>query len=170
MVPSSALSFGILTAPVAKNLRSFCPYSPNPSALYSLFYMLSTRARVLLLMAMALALGGCGAVNTRLSSVIADHVPLWAGGPPPGVPPGQAPSSTKSVLKKYRPNRSNQHHSTTNPLNLPDLTRPDFRFRLRALCAGGECETEMRGKAAPLVDINQRSIAYLVVGEQRLAR
>lgn len=118
MVPSSALSFGILTAPVAKNLRSFFRYSPNSSALYSLFYMLSTRARVLLLMAMALALGGCGAVNTRLSSVLADYVPLWAGGLPPGVPPRPGTVEYEEYSKKIQAESvqpASQHDQPAQP-------------------------------------------------------
>ncbi len=35
----------------------------------------------------ALALGGCGSLNTVLSTTITDLLPHWAGGLPPGVPP-----------------------------------------------------------------------------------
>jgi len=34
-----------------------------------------------------LMLGGCGSLNTVLSSTIADFLPHWAGGLPPGAPP-----------------------------------------------------------------------------------
>jgi len=35
----------------------------------------------------ALALGGCGSLNTVLSTTITDMLPHWAGGLPPGAPP-----------------------------------------------------------------------------------
>ena len=35
----------------------------------------------------ALPLGGCGSLNTLLSSSVADILPHWAGGLPPGLPP-----------------------------------------------------------------------------------
>jgi hypothetical protein len=39
------------------------------------------------LMCAGVLLGGCGLLNTVLSSTIADLLPHWAGGLPPGTPP-----------------------------------------------------------------------------------
>jgi len=49
--------------------------------------MAGSIVRLLAFLAMAFALGGCGSLNTWLSTSMADHLPQWAGGPPPGVPP-----------------------------------------------------------------------------------
>lgn len=43
--------------------------------------------RAALLLAASLPLAGCGALNTGLSSMIADNLPSWAGGLPKDAPP-----------------------------------------------------------------------------------
>lgn len=40
-----------------------------------------------MIIAAALLLAGCGAINSSLSATVADSIPHWAGGLPPDVPP-----------------------------------------------------------------------------------
>ena len=49
---------------------------------------------------MAFALGGCSSINTWLSSALADHVPQWAGGLPPGTPPRPGTAKYDDYSKK----------------------------------------------------------------------
>lgn len=43
-----------------------------------------------MIIAAALLLSGCGAINSTLSATVADSIPHWAGGLPPDVPPRQS--------------------------------------------------------------------------------
>ena len=43
--------------------------------------------RILLVAALAIWLAGCGAINSFLGPVIADHTPTWMGALPKGAPP-----------------------------------------------------------------------------------
>lgn len=50
----------------------------------------------------ALFLSGCGAINSSLSGTVADSIPHWAGGLPPGVPPRPTDPKYAAYLKKSK--------------------------------------------------------------------
>jgi hypothetical protein len=62
--------------------------------------MAGTFLRLFILTALAFALGGCSSINTWLSSALADDVPQWAGGLPPGTPPRPGTAKYDDYSKK----------------------------------------------------------------------
>ena len=55
-----------------------------------------------MIMAAALLLSGCGAVNSSLSETMADSIPHWAGGLPPDVPPRPTDPKFADYLEKQQ--------------------------------------------------------------------
>jgi hypothetical protein len=55
-----------------------------------------------MIMAAALLLSGCGAVNSSLSETMADSIPHWAGGLPPGAPPRPTDPKYADYLEKLQ--------------------------------------------------------------------
>jgi hypothetical protein len=55
-----------------------------------------------LLVAAALLLSGCGAINSSLSGTVADSIPHWAGGLPPDVPPRPSDPKYADYLAKLQ--------------------------------------------------------------------
>jgi len=55
-----------------------------------------------LLVAAALLLSGCGAINSSLSGIVADSIPHWAGGLPPDVPPRPSDPKYADYLAKLQ--------------------------------------------------------------------
>jgi hypothetical protein len=57
---------------------------------------------IFLLVAAALLLSGCGAINSSLSGTVADSIPHWAGGLPPDVPPRPSDPKYADYLAKLQ--------------------------------------------------------------------
>jgi hypothetical protein len=49
--------------------------------------MIRNSLSISMIIAAAVFLSGCGAINSSLSETVADSIPHWAGGLPPDVPP-----------------------------------------------------------------------------------
>jgi hypothetical protein len=55
-----------------------------------------------MIIATAVVLSGCGAINSSLSETVADSIPHWAGGLSPGVPPRPADPKYAAYLEKLQ--------------------------------------------------------------------
>jgi hypothetical protein len=58
---------------------------------------------IIAIVALALAgfaLGGCSAINEKLSAGMGDYIPQWAGGLPPGVPPRRGTPEYDEYMKE----------------------------------------------------------------------
>ena len=55
-----------------------------------------------MIIAAALLLSGCGAINSSLSETVADSIPHWAGGLPPDVPPRPSDAKYTDYLVKLQ--------------------------------------------------------------------
>jgi hypothetical protein len=64
--------------------------------------MLRNSISISMIIAAALLLSGCGAINSSLSETMADSIPHWAGGLPPDVPPRPTNSKYADYLEKQQ--------------------------------------------------------------------
>ena len=64
--------------------------------------MIRNSISISLLVAAALLLSGCGAINSSLSGTVADSIPHWAGGLPLDVPPRPSDPKYADYLAKLQ--------------------------------------------------------------------
>jgi hypothetical protein len=64
--------------------------------------MVINSVTISLLVAAALLLSGCGAINSSLSGTVANSIPHWAGGLPPDVPPRPSDPKYPDYLAKLQ--------------------------------------------------------------------
>ena len=77
--------------------------------------MTDIRGDILAVVILASALGGCSSINTWLASALADQVPSWAGGVPPGAPPRPGTIEYEDYAKKIE---------GTSARSIPDRGQP----------------------------------------------
>lgn len=67
---------------------------------------MSVRTRhIVLIAALAGALGGCSSINERMGPAIADTLPQWAGGMPKDVPPRKGTPEYDAYMKEQERKR-----------------------------------------------------------------
>jgi hypothetical protein len=64
--------------------------------------MVRNSVPISLIIAAALLLSGCDAINSSLSESVTDSIPHWAGGLPPDVPPRATDPKYADYLKKLQ--------------------------------------------------------------------
>jgi len=64
--------------------------------------MVRNSVSISLIIAVALLLNGCDAVNSSLSERVTDSIPHWAGGLPPDVPPRPTDPKYADYLEKLQ--------------------------------------------------------------------
>jgi hypothetical protein len=64
--------------------------------------MIRNSISISMIIAAAVSLSGCGAINSSLSATVADSIPHWAGGLPPDVPPRPSDPKYADYLAKLK--------------------------------------------------------------------
>jgi hypothetical protein len=64
--------------------------------------MIINSSSISMIIAAALLLSGCGAINSSLSATMADNIPHWAGGLPPDAPPRPSDPKYADYLAKLQ--------------------------------------------------------------------
>ena len=64
--------------------------------------MVNNSISISIIIAAALFLSGCGAINSSLSETVTDSIPHWAGGLPPGFPPRPTDPKYVAYLEKLQ--------------------------------------------------------------------
>lgn len=64
--------------------------------------MVRNSVSISLIIAAALLLSGCGAIDSSLSETVTDSIPHWAGGLPPDVPPRPDDPKYADYLEKLQ--------------------------------------------------------------------
>ena len=69
---------------------------------YGLESMIRNSISISIIIAAAVSLSGCGAINSSLSATVADSIPHWAGGLPLDVPPRPSDPKYADYLAKLQ--------------------------------------------------------------------
>jgi hypothetical protein len=64
--------------------------------------MIINYSSISMIVSAALLLSGCGAINSSLSTTMADNIPHWAGGLPPDMPPRPSDPKYDDYLAKLQ--------------------------------------------------------------------